>query len=446
MAKRSPSSRGEIAAKIYEAGVVGAGGAGFPTHIKAQSRAEIVIANGCECEPLVRSDKYVLQAYPEEVLEGLRAMLLATGASRGIIGVRRSQHEIIETLRKMIGRSAGIEVAEVLDNYPAGDEHPLVYELTGRAIPQGGIPPQVGVVVSNVGTLRNVQRALAGTPVTTRIVSVCGDVPGPVVVEVPLGTTVRDVLRLTRNLEGIESKTVLLSGIMMGEVCTDLERPVDKRIGAIIALPTGNEVIIRKTLPMEQIVRRAASVCCQCTFCTELCPRHLMGHAITPHKIMRSVGWTRVFTPDIAGALYCSGCGLCGVYVCPMLLSPDRISFRVRGEMASRGIKVTQDNLPGVEMVRPHRLVPHKRILEKTGTVAYDRDLAFGGVLEPAQVSVPLLQHAGVAAEPTVRVGSAVRAGQVIADVAEGKTGAKVHASIEGVVARIDRAIVIERR
>jgi len=446
LAKRSPSSKSEIVDKIFEAGVVGAGGAGFPTHIKAQSRAEIVIANGCECEPLVRSDKYVLETYPDEVLEGLRAMILSTGASRAIVGVRASQQALIESLRKMTAGDRGIEIAEVKDNYPAGDEHPLVYELTGRAIPQGGIPPSVGVVVSNVGTLRNVRRALEGKPVTTRIVSVCGDVPRPVVVEVPIGTTVRDVLALTQNLQGIEAKSILLSGIMMGEVITDLARPVDKRIGAIIALPSTNEVIIRKTLPMEQIVRRAASVCCQCTFCTELCPRHLMGHAITPHKIMRSVGWTRVFTPDIAGALYCSGCGLCGVYVCPMLLSPDRISFRVRAEMAGRGIKVKQDTMPGVEMVRPHRLVPHKRILEKTGTVAYDKDLAFGGLLEPAKVTIPLQQHAGVPAVPTVKVGTQVRAGDLIADVPEGKTGARVHASIDGVVTAINHTIVIERR
>jgi Na+-translocating ferredoxin:NAD+ oxidoreductase RnfC subunit len=426
--------------------VVGAGGAGFPTHIKAKSRADIVIANGCECEPLVRSDKYVLETFPEEVLEGVRAMMLATGASRGIIGVRDSQHALIESLRKAVGGGRGIEVAEVKDNYPAGDEHPLVYELTGRAIPQGGIPPQVGVVVSNVGTLRNVRRALEGAPVTTRIVSVCGDVPRPIVVEVPLGSAVRDVLALTGNLAGIETKSVLLSGIMMGEVCEDLGRPVDKRIGAIIALPSTNEVIVRKTLPLEQIVRRAASVCCQCTFCTELCPRHLMGHAITPHKIMRSVGWARVFTPDIAGALYCSGCGLCGIYVCPMLLSPDRISFKVRAEMASRGIRVTQERMPGVEMVRPHRLVPHKRILEKTGTVAYDKDLAFGGLLEPDVVAVPLQQHAGVPAAPAVKVGAAVRTGDLLADVAEDETGARVHASIDGVVTGINHRIVIERR
>jgi len=275
---------------------------------------------------------------------------------------------------------------------------------------------------------------------------VCGDLARPGIFEVPLGTSVGDVLRLTGNAAGLTSKGILLSGVMMGELCEDLSRPVDKRVGAIIVLPRSNEVIVRKSLPVETIVRRAASVCCQCTFCTELCPRHLMGHAITPHKIMRSVGWTRVFTPDIAGAVFCSGCGLCGVYVCPMLLSPDRISFRVRAEMAKRGIKVAQDTVRGVERVRPHRLVPHRRIVERTGLAPYERDIEFLGTLEPDSVRIPLLQHTGVAARPRVKIGDGVRKGRLIADVTQSEIGANVHASIDGVVTGINHNITIEKK
>jgi Na+-translocating ferredoxin:NAD+ oxidoreductase RnfC subunit len=321
LAKRSPSSKREIVSKIFEAGVVGAGGAGFPTHVKAQARADIVIANGCECEPLVQSDRHVIESAGDEVLEGLTLMMLATGASGGCVAVRESQDDLARILAQAARQHAGVRVATVQDNYPAGDEHLLVYEITGRVIPQGGIPPDVAVVVSNVNTLTNVARALRGSPVTDRVVSVCGDLPNPVIAEVPLGTALGDVLALTGNNVDLARKGILLSGVMMGELSEDLARPIDKRIGAVVVLPRDNEVIVRKSLPIETIVRRAASVCCQCTFCTELCPRHLMGHAITPHKIMRSVGWTRVFTPDIAGALFCSGCGLCGVFACPMLLS-----------------------------------------------------------------------------------------------------------------------------
>jgi Na+-translocating ferredoxin:NAD+ oxidoreductase RnfC subunit len=442
--KDAPYSRSEIVGKILEAGVVGAGGAGFPTHIKAGTKADVVIANGCECEPLVRSDRYVLERAEEEVLDGLAAMMVATGASQGYVAVRESAAGLVESLGRAVAKTRGVKVVAVADNYPAGDEHLLVYETTGRVIPQGGIPPQVGVVVSNVNTLAGVSRALRGIPVTSRVVSVCGDVDRPGVVEAPLGTAVADVLRLTGN-GAPAGRSVLLGGVMMGELCADLARPVDKRVGAVVVLPDDNQVIVRKSMPLETIVKRAASVCCQCTFCTELCPRHLVGHGITPHKIMRSVGWTRAFTPDIAGAVFCSGCGLCGVYVCPMLLSPDRICFAVRAEMSRRGIKVGGAGAPP-EAVRPHRLVPHGRIVEKTGIGAYDRELEFAGLLEPETVAVPLAQHAGVPARATVKVGDAVTRGQRIAEVARGETGANVHASIDGVVTGVNHRVVIEKR
>jgi Na+-translocating ferredoxin:NAD+ oxidoreductase RnfC subunit len=436
LAQDFPSSTDEIVARIFEAGVVGAGGAGFPTHLKASAAADIVIANGCECEPLLQSDRHVLEAFAGEVLDGLRIMMLATGAKRGSVAVREGLTETVQALRKRVDTVSGIDVFAVADNYPAGDEHILVYEVTGRAIPQGGIPPDVGVVVSNVNTLLNVRRALAGTPVTARVVSVCGDVANPSVSEVPVGISVKDLLKLTGNDSGLEEKGVLLSGVMMGTLCEDLAAPIDKRIGSVVVLPLENEVMVRKSLPVETIVKRAASVCCQCTLCTELCPRHLMGHGITPHKIMRAICWGTAFAPDLGGALFCSGCGLCG----------DRISFMVRAEMASLGITFERQTSSVVTPVRAHRLVPHSRIVERTGLVRYERVLPVGASVEPDRVRIPLIQHTGSAARPVISVGDAVRKGQLIGDCETGQVGAKVHASIDGVVTDINHNIVIERR
>jgi Na+-translocating ferredoxin:NAD+ oxidoreductase RnfC subunit len=135
--KDFPFSKSEIAGKIFDAGVVGAGGAGFPTHIKAKAGADVVIANGCECEPLIQSDKHVLSRSADEVLEGLLIMMLATGAGRGSVAVREGFEEIREALDKKTRAIRNIEVITVANNYPAGDEHVLVYEATGRVIPQG---------------------------------------------------------------------------------------------------------------------------------------------------------------------------------------------------------------------------------------------------------------------------------------------------------------------
>ncbi len=436
-----PASKSEIVNRIYEAGVVGAGGAGFPTHIKADSRAEIVIANACECEPLIRSDRFVLEAFHEEVLEGLHLMMLATGSSKGLVALREGSS--IPDLEKRLASSPALDIVRVPNTYPAGDEHILVYEATGRIIPQAGIPLDVGVVVSNVNTLLNVSRAVHGRPVTSRIVSVCGDIPKPCVTEVPIGTSVGFVLEATGNQVDLKEKAILLSGVMMGEICEDLTRTVDKRIGAIIVLPRSNRVVISKSLSVETMVRRAASVCCQCQLCTEICPRHLMGHAISPHKIMRAVAWMITSSEDLAGALLCSGCGLCGSYVCPMALSPDRISYMVRRMLAERGIRA--EAVPSeVRPLRAWRLVPHERILNRTGVGIYERDLNFVPISPPGLVRIPLLQHSGVPASPKVAIGRHVSKGDLIGEP-QG-LGARVHASIDGIVKAIDDFVTIESK
>jgi Na+-translocating ferredoxin:NAD+ oxidoreductase RnfC subunit len=446
LARDFPTSKQEIRDRIFEAGVVGAGGAGFPTHIKATSAAEIVIANACECEPLLATDRYVLTSCLDEMIDGLLAMMLATGAGRGYVALRAGQAELIASVRKAVEPVKGVEVVTVADTYPAGDEHILVYEATERVVPEGGIPPDVGVVVSNANTLVNVKRAVEGVPVTGRVISICGDVAHPCVVEVPVGTAVGDALELTGNRVEAGEKGILLSGIMMGQYCEDVTTPIDKRVGSVAVLPMDSEIMIRKSMPVDIMVRRAASVCCQCTQCTELCPRHLMGHDISPHRIMRAISWGRDYVPDLAGALFCSGCGLCGVYVCPMLLSPDRISFMVRAEMGKRGVKQEGTTRGAVLPVRSGRLVPHARIVERTGLGPYERELEFRGRVEPDRVTIPLVQHVGVAAEAKVRTGDRIHRGQVIGEVGRDVVGARVHASIEGIVVRVDGMVVVEKR
>jgi len=441
-----PHSRDEIIARIFEAGVVGAGGAGFPTHVKARAKADVVIANGCECEPLLQSDRYVLESMAKTVVDGLLVMMLSTGATRGRIAVRDGFPGMEETLRKSAEGARGVDVVTVADNYPAGDEHILVYEATERVIPQGGIPPDVGVVVSNVNTLVNVRQAMNGVPVTSRFVSVCGDVVRPCLAEVPVGTSVSDILELSGNAAGIEDKGVLLSGVMMGQYCEDLSTPIDKRVGSVVVIPGDSELKTRKSLSIDTMIRRAASVCCQCRLCTDLCPRHLMGHSIEPHRVMRAIAWGRSYIPDLSSALFCSGCGLCGVYVCPMGLSPDRISSMVRAEMGQRGVKAEGRPEAKVTPLRAGRLVPHHRILERTGLAPFERDLEFTGAIKPGSVRIPLSQHTGKPARPVIKEGATVAEGQLIGDAEADSISAKVHASISGVVTSVDGSVRIERR
>ena len=186
----------EIAAAVQAAGVTGAGGAGFPTHVKFRAQAEIVLANGAECEPLTHVDKQLMIHHAPQVVAGLRAAIRATGAERGIIGVKAKSKEAIASLRRELQGAEDITIAELGNFYPSGDEQVMVYDVLGRIVPEGGIPLDVGVVVNNVETLYNVSQALEGRPVTHKYVTVIGEVARPVTVRVPIGVSIGEVIVL----------------------------------------------------------------------------------------------------------------------------------------------------------------------------------------------------------------------------------------------------------
>ena len=280
----SVSARTTDADRIEAAGVVGAGGAGFPTHIKARGAADTVIANGVECEPVLGKDKAIMRAHPDDVEAGLAVMMGCVGASRGIIAVKRKNSREVDAMKAAARAYANVTVAEVGDYYPAGDEHVLVYELTGRVVPAGGIPLHVEAVVSNVETLLNVADAVRdGTPVTHKYVTVAGEVGRPGTFRVPVGTSLAQLVEAAGGVrESLRGRfEVLLDGPMMGK-----------------ALPPGQIFRrrgVRRRCPEDNLAERAsllagrkqsygasgqagASACVQCTHCTDLCPRRLLGH------------------------------------------------------------------------------------------------------------------------------------------------------------------------
>jgi Na+-translocating ferredoxin:NAD+ oxidoreductase RnfC subunit len=166
--------------RIRDAGVVGAGGAGFPTHIKINNNAEVIIANGAECEPLLRIDRQMMETFPEKLIEGMQVVMKISKADKGVICLKGKYHLAIEKLTKAIGNKKKIELY-LLDNYyPAGDEQQMVYEVTGKVVPTGGLPIDVGVIVNNVSTLINVADSIEEIPVTNKFVTVTGEVKNPV--------------------------------------------------------------------------------------------------------------------------------------------------------------------------------------------------------------------------------------------------------------------------
>lgn len=177
-------------AAVKAAGIVGEGGAGFPAHVKYAADADTVIANGCECEPLLHTDQHHMLHHANEIVRAFSELMQATGAKRGVIALKKKYKEATKILTDAIGNRP-IELALLPNFYPAGDEQTLVREVTGRSVPPLGLPLMVGAVVANVGTLVSVAHALDGKPVTHKFLTVTGEVKKPGIVCVPIGGTSR---------------------------------------------------------------------------------------------------------------------------------------------------------------------------------------------------------------------------------------------------------------
>lgn len=426
-----------LADKLKQHGVVGAGGAGFPAYVKAQASVEYLIANGAECEPLVHKDAEIMQHHAGEILDGMRLMMAATGARQGKFGIKAKNAAAIAAIQAEIG-SAPIEMVTLGDFYPSGDEFELVYTATGRLIPPAGIPLQVGCVVSNVETLYNVHNAAHDVPVTRKFLSVVGAVRQPKSFWVPVGTSFRDVIAVAGGSTTAEYG-IFVGGLMMGRLTFDLYDVVTKTTTALVVLPASHYLVTRKNRPIESMNRIGKSACDQCSYCTEFCPRYLLGYEVEPHKVMRSLGFTATGA-DIWnqwGELCCA-CGLCTLYACPEDLFPKEACDQAKADLRAAGIKFTQQRPVRVHPMKEHRRVPLALLRQRLKVEEYEREAPFADVsLRPAAVRILLKQHTGKPAVPVVREGESVRAGAVIGTVSEAELGANVHASMDGRIARV---------
>lgn len=433
--------------QIAEAGVVGAGGAGFPTHVKLQSQADTVVINAAECEPLLHKDKELILHRTDQFIAGLAAAMRLTGAKQGIIGIKKKYEHVMTVLQPKLGKT--MQIRPLDDAYPAGDEFLLVYETLGRVVPPGGIPMAVGCVVMNAETACNVAAAVqqtASQAVVEKYLSVGGAVEHPCSLRVPLGTSLSDCLKAAGGAS-IPDPAFVVGGVMMGTLETDLSKPVTKTTGGLIVLPQDHFIVQRKRWTWERTVKVGRAACDQCSFCTELCPRHLLGHPIEPHRAMRSLGFSPERRADVSGTMFCCECGLCSYYSCPEGLDPRGVCAenkrRIIAEQRSSGQRSSAFLLPFREkyadqMMR-NRKTPTSRLITKIGLAKFVNKAPLRDcLLAVQQVTIPLRQHIGAACVPVIHAGEVVRAGQPIAKrpVTDGKPalGADIHASIDGVV------------
>jgi Na+-translocating ferredoxin:NAD+ oxidoreductase RnfC subunit len=436
---------------IFNAGVVGAGGAGFPTHVKLDCKVEYLLVNAAECEPLLATDKHIMNVHADGVIEGIRFIAEHVSARESYIAVKRVNERETQSLKDAILRAgADIKIFPLDNYYPAGDEQMIVFDITGKTVPPAGIPLERGVVVSNVATVLCVRDAVHGLPVTHKFLTVTGEVRYPKVLRVPVGTSFKACIDACGGSKLAKFK-IIDGGPMMGAVsdCTDIgEKYVTKTTSGIIVIPgSGNFIARLHELAMPKMLNRAKSACIQCTFCSDLCPRRLAGHKIRPHMVMRQMASMnfseRMSENDVLEeALICSECGVCETYACPMGLSPRQVNKYVKKQLA--GIRYTRPDMPLTpHPMREYRKIAPPRIMARMGlSNLYENKARDFADVTPETVRIPVKQHIGIPANPTVRKGDYVTRGQLIAESA-GKVSANIHASIDGVVTETGNFIEI---
>lgn len=436
----------EIVQKIEACGVVGSGGAGFPTHVKYKTKAETVIVNLAECEPLLRVDQQLAEKNAADLVRGLGFAMEAVSAQEGIIALKEKYHKVVDQLKPLL--KDNMRIAYLKDIYPAGDEFMTIKMTTGKTVPPGSIPISIATVVSNVQTLINVANAMEDKPVIHRTITITGNVKNPVTVTVPIGVTFRQLLERTGNAISDED-AFIDGGPIMGKMLTDLDSSVTKTSGGLVVLPKDHVLIKIKTQPMSQIMRISKTVCEQCQLCTDLCPRNIIGHRdLKPHMTIRAVNYGKMTESQvIKGAMLCSDCGICELYACPVNISPRRVNQAIKQELQKQGVKY-DGALGNEDPVWESRMVPSKQIARRIGLKDYyylEAPLQ-EGILEFDRVQIPLKQHVGAPCDPVVKPGDVVNQGDLIAKIKEGQLGANIHASISGTVTAIsDSGIIIEK-
>ena len=430
--------------QIKEAGIVGCGGAGFPTHVKLNCTVEYLIINAAECEPLLRTDRWLMIHKAGEIVSAAGMIGAMTGAHTIYIALKETYRDEIAALETAIAAAgAGIKIYKMRNFYPAGDEQIMVCDVTGRTVPPAGIPLDVGCVVSNLATVYAIHQASLGQPLTGKYLTVTGAVASPCIVHAPVGTSFSDCLKAAGG-SLLTDYHVVAGGPMMGKCCSMAEAAeltVTKTTSGFILVKDDTPLVQNHQIPVAVTLRRAKMSCIQCSYCTEMCPRYLTGHPLKPHLIMRKLAYAGspeevLADESVKQAMICSECGLCETYACPMGLQPRQVNVYVKNLLRQRNFRYPKPDTVFKELEeRSHRKAPSKRMAIRLGVDEYyDYHIDECVTVTPKAVTIPLHQHIGAPSLPLVRPGDKVTAGQLIGAIPENALGANIHASISGTV------------
>ncbi len=430
---------------LQQCGIVGAGGAGFPSFAKLAEGADTLVLNCAECEPLIYTDYMLMREHLGHIAEGAALVMQEAGIARTLLAVKRHRAEMLG-LTEGQALLAGVFVKLLPDVYPMGDEIQLIYEATGRLIPPGSLPITKGVIVLNGETAYNIRAAVKnGTPVSEKWVTVAGDVENRTVVRVPIGMRVPELFEQL-NITVPATHALLDGGPSMGKPIDPRTAVVTKTTKSLLILPRTAPAIASKAVSIPDMLRRAASCCCGCSRCTEMCPRHLLGYPIEPHKMIRAANNQAIADhPELAvNASLCCSCGICAA-VCCQDISPKDVILSLKGLLAKNKLRFAakEGEVFAPAEGRDYHMIPSMRWESMLGVKAFDAVPALREAPVTARrVEIPLSGHIGAPSVPAVKPGDTVKKGDLIATAAAGLSLPQ-HASIDGEILSVDAQKIV---
>ena len=435
----------ELRQTMKDAGLVGDGGAGFPSYAKLAEGADTLIINGSECEPLLYTDYILMKREMPMVLAGIQAVIWSLNIKRALFCVK--EHTAAR-LSMQDGEVLGKNIfVKILPNvYPIGDEVSLIYQSTGRIVRPGNLPISQGVIVYNVETMYNLGRAVKFfEPVTMKWLTVGGDISEPRVYRVPIGTPVSDLFERL-NIEVDDNHVVIDGGPSMGKIINHNTAEVCKTTKALLVLPKNTKAVESKSINEKLAITRAETACCQCTRCTDMCPRHLLGYPLEPHKMVRTaMGAVEAMPEMVLSATLCCGCGICENLACSQGISPRAVINNYKVLLAKNKMKYVADADVFAEPEREYRMVPTIRWAKDLGVNVFDKVATWGGEMHDFdRVELALGKYIGIPSAPAVVDGAIVHVGDIIASASSGLSIPQ-HASIHGRVTVTDKKIIIDK-
>ena len=307
--QRDPKSlsKEEIRDIVKEAGIVGLGGAGFPTHVKLtpkdETKIDTIIVNGAECEPYLTSDYRMMMEEPESIIKGLNIILQLFDNAKGVIGIEDNKPEAIRVMTELVKDEPRITVCPLKTKYPQGGERALIYAVTGRKINSSMLPADAGCIVDNVDTVISIYNAVANsTPLIRRIVTVTGDaIANPQNYNVRTGTNYAELLEASGGFK-TEPEKVISGGPMMGQALFNMNIPVTKTSSALTCMSK------------DEVALSAPTACIRCGRCVNVCPSR-----VVPQMMMQAAMRSDIDTFVKLDGMECCECGCCA-YACPAKL------------------------------------------------------------------------------------------------------------------------------